>query len=145
MNRRHAILLIRRRIGRRGAFLIFLAFLDFVYGYYLVYPPPQAPAITRYFPVLPAEFWGGWWIATGVLCIAGAFMRSDRIAYGMAATIKAAWGLRYIYLWYLHAPLAWVSATIWMIFAGVILVIAGWPEEIVNLPDLPERAGDRDR
>lgn len=145
MTRTDFLLLLRRRIGRRGAFLLFLAFLDFVYGYYLIFPPPQTPAISRFFPLLPAVFWGGWWIAVGVLCLAGAFMKSDRISYSMAATIKAAWGLRYVYLWYLHIPLAWISATIWLIFACIVLVISGWPEEVVNLPVPPVQAGERDR
>ena len=142
MDRKTPLLWVRHRIGRRGAFLAFLALLDGIYGYYLIYPPATLPIQARTFPLLPASVWGWWWVGTGVICLAGAFMRSDRVAYGFAAMLKAAWGLRFAYLWYLGVPLAWISMTVWLVFAFIILIISGWPEEIVNLPT---PVGHRDR
>jgi hypothetical protein len=120
-----------RRVGRRGAFLLFLAILDVVFASYLLNPPAGLPAQT--YPLLPGTVWGTWWAATGVVCIFGAFLKVDRVAYGLAALLKAAWGLRYAYLWYTGVSESWAAMTVWLVFAVTVLIVAGWPEEIVNL------------
>jgi hypothetical protein len=133
---------LKRQVGRRGAFLLFLAMLDVVYGYYILDPPKGLPRSVYTYPLLPSGVWGCWWLATAGICLAGAFMKSDRVAYGAAALIKTAWGLRFVYQWYLGVSMAWVSMSVWLVFAFIVLVIAGWPEQAPG-PSPP--AGDRDR
>lgn len=126
---------LRRRIGRRGAFLGFLAILDIIYGYFITRPPAGIPP--QPYPVFPAVVWGAWWLLTGAACTAGMLMKVDRVPYNMAALIKTAWGLRFAYLWYTGVQYAWVSMVIWLCFAAVVLVISGWAEEV----SLPPEAG----
>lgn len=117
---------LRSRVGRRGLFLLFLAVLDIIFGYFLHSPPPSALRDT--FMLLPQEVWAWWWIGTGAACLVGAFMRNDRVPYALGALLLSAWGLRYAYLWYNDIPFAWVSLTIWLAFAFTVVVVAGWPE-----------------
>lgn len=131
--------LAKRKIGRRGAFLLFLAVLDSVYGSFLVGSP--AVAEREPYPYLPPFSWGIIWLITACVCITSSFAKRDRIAYGMAAFMKSAWGLRYTYLWYLGFPYAWISSVIWLCFAFTVLVVASWPEEIIKLP--PEASVER--
>lgn len=122
-----------RQVGRRGLFLAFLALLDVVYGYFILNPPAYTPP--QLYPLLPMRAWAGLWLATGAVCTIGMFLRrQDRIAYALAALLLAGWGLHYLWLQHLGMPFAWVSAMIWLVFAGIVLVVASWPEEIIILP-----------
>lgn len=124
---------LRHRVGRRGLFLSFLAVLDFTVGYFLLSPPPGGPV--QQYPFMPHQAWGAAWLAVGVACAYGMFLKSDRVPYALAALLQAAWALRYAYLWYLGiTPYAWVSVVIWLAFAFTVLVVAGWPEEVIILP-----------
>lgn len=122
----------RNRVGRRGLFLSFLAILDLIIGYFLIKVP--VTVASEPYPVMSRDAWAGLWLATALVCISGIAVRKDNIAYGMAAFTKAAWGLRYIYLWYQGIAFAWVSAVVWICFSLTVLVIASWPEEIIRLP-----------
>lgn len=128
------------RLGRRGAFLMFLALLDAVFAYSLVTPEPGI--VAQQFPLLPKEAWAFLWGGTAVLCFFGAWTHRDRWAFTAAALIKTAWALRYIYFWYQGMLQAWLAVVVWLAFAATVLVISGWPEPIhVEKrpdPDLPE-------
>ena len=133
---------LRARIGRRGAFLGFLAMLDVVIGWFLLYPPAGSPP--QPYPLLPAQAWAAWWLATAAACTAGMFLRTDRVAYAAAALLKTGWALRYAYLWYTGVPQSWVAMAIWLAFAGAVLIIAGWPEA-VTVRDVPHPSSPRAR
>jgi hypothetical protein len=120
----------RARAGRRGAFLAFLAVLDAAFGYSLLTVPRAG--IGSYDFVLPVHAWGWAWIGTGVICALGVAARSDRVAYTMAALLKATWGLTYAWLWWQGSPSAWVSVAVWLSFALVVVLVAGWPEEVTG-------------
>jgi hypothetical protein len=118
---------LRDRIGHRGAFLLFLALLDFLYGWSLIITP--APDLRN---VLPFEVWGVVWIVGGFACLIGAFMRMDRISYGVAATVKAGWAAVWLKIWLFNGdiiPRAWVSVAIWAAFSGIVIIISTWPED----------------
>ena len=124
---RRLILLTTGRIGRRGAFLLFLALLDFAYGYSLF----QAPiAEVRHVDLLlPWHVWAVIWTFMGAVVLTGVPVRNDRIQYTLAAAFKTAWGLLYLELWIAQGvSQAWVAAVIWLAFAATVLLIAGWPE-----------------
>ena len=131
-----------RRAGRRGAFLAFLSLLNWAYGYSLL----TAPAALRRASdlLLPWTAWGILWTAMGFVTAAGIFARRDRISYGAAVTFKAAWGVLQLDLWFAHGvTLAWVGAVIWLGFAAIVLVVAGWPEPGKTVPAAPLLPGER--
>jgi hypothetical protein len=119
-----------RRVGRRGAFLLFLAILDGCYSYALlalaVAPLRNAPDM-----FLPVQAWGCVWAAGGLVCMTGAWLQTgrDRVCFAFAAGVKAAWALLYLELW-LGQGFAddWISVVVWASFSLTILLISGWPE-----------------
>lgn len=122
--------LVRKRIGRRGVFLLFLGLLDILYGWSMLVTP-LTPGIALHL-VLPIEAWGWVWIGTGIFLIPGAFMRADRFFFAAASFLKAAWAGAWVSVWWQDPliPRAWVSVAIWAAFAGVVLVVSTWPEVI---------------
>jgi hypothetical protein len=119
-----------RRTGRRGAFLLFLAILDFSYGYALL---TTSIAALRASPdlLLPMHTWGLIWIAAGAVCLSGVMARHDWPQFAAAATLKAAWAAVYANIWInQHSANAWVSVVVWMAFALTVLVVASWPEPV---------------
>ena len=132
---RGALTRTRARVGRRGAFLAFLAVLDAAFGYSLLTVPRAALARADF--ILPVHAWGWTWIGTGVICASGILARKDRVQYTAAALLKTAWGLLYAWLWWQGVPAAWVSVTVWLAFALVVVLVAGWPEEAAPPPPGP--------
>lgn len=111
-----------RRIGRRGAFLLFLALLDAAFAFSLT----QAPMTGL---LLPADAWAGLWAAAGAMCAGCAFAAKDRLAFGGAAAIKASWAAVNFDLWLNHRlPDGWLGGAIWAAFALTVLIVASWPE-----------------
>ena len=123
---------LTHRIGRRGASLLFLALLDLVYAVSLLALPAETrntPGFVFLVQLLPLGVWGAIWAGVGVLCLAQAFMRVDRSAFAAASSLKVAWGVVYLAGWAIGAiPRGYVSAAVWLAFAGFIQVIAGWRE-----------------
>jgi hypothetical protein len=117
------------RIGRRGLFLLFLALLDILYGWSLLASPPLALGLPLHL-ILPQMSWAWLWISTGLFLVPGAFLKADRLFFALAAFLKAAWAGAWVDVWLSDAffPRAWVSVVIWGAFAGVVVVIATWPE-----------------
>jgi hypothetical protein len=132
---------IAQRVGRRGAFLLFLAVLDFVYAWalHLATTPQQAHVQPDY--LLPWQVWAVWYVVAGLANLAGAFAKKDMWAFAQAALLKAAWGSLSLILWFRgQQPNGWLSAVIWLCLAATVLVIASWPEPravvIVPVPDI---------
>ncbi|MUN41394.1 hypothetical protein [Actinomadura litoris] len=116
------------RVGKRGIALLFLALLD------LLYPIGLAgqPAATRagYEVVAPWQVWAVLWLLTGLLCAAQAFARRDRLAFTVAVAMKVLWGTVALIGWIAGtSPRGWLSALIWLTFAGFVAVISTWTEE----------------
>ena len=130
-------LLRGRRPGRRGAFLAFLAILDFSYGYSLLTTP--SPQRTLDF-LLPWEAWAGIWLGTGAVCLTGVLARRDKAQFTVAVTLKLAWGLLYAQLWLAGAaPRGWVAALVWVAFAAAVFLVSGWPEPVtITSPPGPD-------
>ncbi len=121
-----------RRVGRRGAALLFFAVLDVIYGWALLVPTSSAltsPGYRWLASVLPLQVWGGIWLLAGVLCLVGAVVHEDTAAWVAAMSIKVMWGL----LWFLGWAIAgvergWVSAAVWLPMAALVALLASWPE-----------------
>lgn len=117
---------VLRHAGRRGAFLAFLTVLDLAYGCSLFsFPRVGLLGINIGIPI---NAWAWLWIATGIICATGIFLRSDRVQYTMAALLKTAWGFLWAWLWWQGEPDSWASVAVWLSFAMTIVLIAGWPE-----------------
>lgn len=114
------------RIGHRGAFLLFLSLLDFLYGYGMLVTP-----VKHLKDVLPFHTWGFIWIIAGIVLLIGSFVKRDRIAFGVAATLKAAWAAQWIMLTvYDETKIhnAWMNVVLWAAFSGLVVVVSTWPE-----------------
>jgi hypothetical protein len=119
-----------RRLGHRGAFLLFLAVLDFSYGYALLSASVTA---LRSSPdlLLPMHVWGWVWMAAGAVCLSGTVSRHDWPQFIVAATLKTAWAAVYADTWIVQNRAdAWVSVVVWASFALTVLVVASWPEPV---------------
>ena len=73
---------IKWRIGFRGAFLGFLAILDYLYGYSLAVAPKS-----QHIPnlILPWNAWIVVWLTMGVILSFGIFAKRDRIHFALAS------------------------------------------------------------
>lgn len=120
------------RVGRRGAFLAFLAILDYLYAVSLW--PFQVPRHITLI-VSPKE-WAAAWFVVALACTVGVFLRRDRVPYSIAAAIKACWSALYFHLWLVqHFPDAWVSAVVWLTFALIVVMVSSWPDPILTGQD----------
>jgi hypothetical protein len=116
-----------RRIGRRGAALLFFALLDLVYGYALLTAPrPLTPFYAWVAAVMPLAAWAATWCAVGLICLVFAFMIRDTAAFMAAVALKVGWGGTAFFGWIAGAvPLGYLSAVIWLAFAAFVYLIAG--------------------
>jgi hypothetical protein len=125
-----------RHVGRRGAFLLFLALVDVVLGYGLTQPLPlglSAAAVYKPFTdILPLTVWAWWWLTVGAACAAAALYHTIRpVAFGLAAMMKAAWSIGYLAGWHDKLPLyarGYQTAAIFVTLAGVVLLVSNWRE-----------------
>lgn len=122
------------RLGYRGAFLLFLALVDLVYGWFLVNPTPEQVRTTQFewrAHIMPTHAWGAIWLTVAVALLISAFMRQDRIGYALAIALKVGWafvaaagGITG------HVQGSWTTVTIWGVFAGLTILESGRPEPI---------------
>jgi len=129
-----------RRAGHRGAFLAFLTILNCLYGYSLLSTPPAA--FGRYYLLLPIDVLGWLWIGAGIFLSTGIFLRTDRLHFSLAAVVKGAWAAFFVNLWWQGLPRAWVSVVLWAAFAGIILIVASWPEPTKFIDPPPPSSSD---
>lgn len=123
---------LRHRVGRRGSALLFFALLDVVYAGSLAWAPASVrstPAYAWLTSYLPLWAWAALWAGVGLLCAVQAFRRADRLAFAAASLLKVLWGVLHAAGWLLDVvPRGYVSAAVWLAFAGFVQVIASWPE-----------------
>ncbi len=122
-----------QKMGRRGAFLAFLAVLDLGYGYSLIADKPSFNLL------LPWNVWGWIWIGVGLFISTGILVRMDLWQYGVSALLKTTWGFVNFDSWLFRehgVSRGWVASIVWFSFAATVIVISGWPEpkRIVDIP-----------
>jgi hypothetical protein len=120
------------RVGRRGIFLLFLAFLDLASAARLIWPDPQTTTSVSYqylASIVPLVAWAGLWALVAVVCAVYAFLPQDAVAFGMAAFLKFLWALVYLVGWLaVGVPQGYFSVALWAFAGLVVLVISTWPE-----------------
>lgn len=114
------------QIGRRGAFLAFLALLDgaYAYGTWIT------PATPHYSMILTPHQWAACWAVVAAACTVGVFMRRDRVPYSLAAAIKVCWSAVFFRLWLESYPYALINAVFWLVFALIVFMVSSWPDPI---------------
>ncbi|SRR6266536_3075455 len=128
------------RVGRRGAFLLFLALLDWVYAIGLAFPSPSIirnPIYLFLTDILPLQLWSFIWATVGTVCLIYAFRRYDAPAYAAAMFLKTLWALIFLLGWmFASVERGYLATAVWGSFAAVLSLIATWPEP-VRLEKLP--------
>ncbi|MGW0587471.1 hypothetical protein [Streptosporangium sp. NPDC002607] len=123
---------LRHRIGHRGAALCFFALVDLVFAVSLASAPAETRALPSYAflaTILPLRAWAALWAMVGLLCLVQTVMTEDRPAFIAASWLKVGWGCLYLTGFLLgEIPRGYVSAVIWLSFAGFVAVISSWPE-----------------
>lgn len=123
---------LRQRIGRRGAALLFFAFLDTVYCWSLLDPSASARRSSAFLflgDVAPLWTWAAAWGAVGATCLVCAFLRRDEVAFSAAISLKVMWGLLFVGGWlFAGVERGYVSAAVWIALALLVGLLAGWPE-----------------
>jgi hypothetical protein len=122
---------LRRRIGHRGAALLFFGTLDLVYAWSMVSASDtliQANPTLRWFSqVIGLEFWSSAWMVVGIICLYHAFQRYDRFGFVAAIGIKMTWGLGSL-AGCIIEDVSLGSVAVWLGLAGLVWIISGWPE-----------------
>jgi hypothetical protein len=125
---------LRRRVGHRGASLLFFGLLDLVYCYSLLFPPPRdrwSASLVFLNGTAPLWVWGIAWGAVGVLCACRAFRRRDAAAFAAAICIKVLWAITSAAAWLVGGvDRGYVNAAVWLAFGGFVGIIASWPEPV---------------
>ena len=118
---------IAHRIGRRGAFLAFLAILHYAFAWQFWFIGAQGmPTIA------PVRVWAIGWLVSAIGCTVGIVLRRDRISYTLAATMNGCLAALYSYLWLVkNAPYGWVNALFWSVFALIVVMVSSWPDPIL--------------
>jgi hypothetical protein len=122
------------RLGYRGAFLLFLAAIDVVYGWFLVNPTPEQTRTSQFVwrdHIMPTEAWGVIWLTVAFILAVSAFLKQDRIGYAAAIALKLGWA-------FIAAVAAlsgsvqggWSSVAIWGGFAGLTIMESGRAEPL---------------
>jgi hypothetical protein len=123
---------LSQRIGRRGAFLLFLSLLDFIYAYGLAFPTARAvqnPTYEFLALIVPLYVWAALWLIVGALCLVYAFRQQDAVGYTAAMFLKVLWALVFLLGWmFADVERGYLSTAIWGAFAAVLALIATWPE-----------------
>lgn len=125
------ILDIWHRIGRRGATLLMFALVDFTMGYNMLTVPKEIVdrSYIGHTTMLPLEVWACLWIATACVLVVHAFRIDDRIGFAAAMGIKLLWAIGFcVSLFVFQSPRALIGLVLWVVIAGWLFLVAGWPE-----------------
>jgi hypothetical protein len=137
-----------RRIGRRGAALIFFALLDLIFALSLAAPSADArhtASLAYVASVAPLWLWACLWAAVGVICGVYAFRARDRVAYACAMGLKVLWGVTQLAGWlFVHLDRGYVGAAVWLGLAAWVYIISTWPEPAppAHRRDVPQPVRD---
>jgi hypothetical protein len=129
------------RVGRRGAFLLFLTVLDVSYGKALL---DTAVAALHHGPhlIFSQSVWGWVWIGVGLVALTGVPARQhDWLQFGVVAALKASWAALFADVWLVqHEPDGWVSLVVWLAFSLTVILVGSWPEHarVEIRPTLPD-------
>lgn len=125
----------RQRIGRRGAFLLILSFLQALLGWTTLGTPPLTVQNLTVFRDIPLWVLACTWLIPAVVSFFASWSRPgglDGPAFFLGYGFFFLWGAAYVASWWplgdLAAGGAWRPAGFYLCIAGLILVTSGWPE-----------------
>lgn len=125
---------VARRVGHRGALLILLGTIALGYGISLITTPPspQPIGLRLLLGVMGLHGWGAVLASAGAIAVLCAPMRSGKDWPGFAALVLVwlPWSASFFVSWWPDGsnPRGWVSAIVFIAFAGVPAVGATWEE-----------------
>ncbi|MGC1212619.1 MAG: hypothetical protein WA890_15270 [Micromonospora sp.] len=123
---------LRQRVGHRGTALLIFALVDMVYAHALLFPSRQArrsDLLAFLADLFPLWVWALAWGLVGLTCVVEAFRYRDAIGFGAAISIKVMWATVAFGGWLFGGvDRGQVTAVVWIGFAGLVAVIAHWPE-----------------
>lgn len=129
-------------LGRRGAALAFLAFVDAVFALSLATAPAEVADSGTYAylaSAAPLWVWAVPWAVVAVLCALYSVRERDRPAYVAAVALKVGWGSIYLTGWACgEIPRGYVPAAVWLAFAAFVYLLAGWPDHVRKPPWAPK-------
>lgn len=121
-----------RKAGFRGAFLLFLALLDFVYAFGLGAQSERSstnPTTLFLASIMPLWAWALLWLVVGLACLVSAFLQRDQVGFAAASLLKAGWALMFLLGWlFADVERGYLSTAIWGAFGLVTLLIGRWLE-----------------
>lgn len=127
--------LTHKRIGRRGAFLLVLGFLDALLGWSLLSEPPAVYDQLTLLRHIPQIALGLLWEVPAVIAVAFAFVRrSDQDVWGFVASYlpPMMFGGIFLLSWWpigqLPAGTGVRSAVVYWGYMLLVVIAAGWPE-----------------
>jgi len=132
---------MRRRLGRRGGFLVAWGILFVLYGVGLfVQPLPEAPHATFLLhEMIPPPIRAVLWVVSGLVALRYALARNPArdipgyLALGAMPCVRMA---SYAVAWVVHLalggsygdPRGWVSTVFYAVFVATVVLVAGWAE-----------------
>ncbi|NJQ04301.1 hypothetical protein [Streptomyces lonarensis] len=140
---------VRRRLGRRGAYLLLTGVTWLLYGIGTVLDPREgtARAAVVLRAAAPLQTWGWVWVAGGVLAILAAWSRCPaRRTWGFAAAFAppALWALAFGWAWVDGQwPQAWTGAVVWAGAALKVAIVATWRPDLEKIELPPLESGGR--
>lgn len=116
-----------KAVGRRGGALLFFAFLDAVYCFGLLNAPRPLTEVYAWMDeILPLWVWAACWGLVSVICMFYAFRTYDTVGFVAAVALKVAWAVLSLLGWLSGVvDRGYISAAIWLAFAGFVVIIAG--------------------
>lgn len=123
-----------RQVGHRGALLILLGGICLLYGISLITtpPPPNPPGLRLLLKFMGLHPWGVTLAVAGVVAVLCSPLRQGRDWPGFAVLVLVwlPWSLSYLVSWWPEGsnPRGWVSALLFIAFAAIPAVGAGWEE-----------------
>lgn len=124
--------------SHRGAVLFLVGLLAVLYGY-AIHISNRADSLTRSsyaFDLMGIEGWANTFIVVGVIVGVGSALRFDRWFFTLAAGMWGVWTLFYLVAWIRGNAfgIPWLSAAFYGIVTALVVVCAGWEDEVPTPP-----------
>lgn len=137
---------LKKRLGRRGTFLLILGVGKTCYGLSLLLDPPaSSPGLHLLTNLCSLRHWSWLWIIAGLVTGASAFLRVGRDLYGFVAALvpPTVWAIAYTaaVVSGQYSRGLWVAIWYLTSHVGVILWAATVPEYSVPHTPRPARKG----
>ncbi|MFJ8208082.1 hypothetical protein [Streptomyces sp. NPDC096033] len=136
---------LRKRLGRRGHFLVIIGGGKTSWGAGMIVDPPSTPGLSILTSAAPLHCWAWLWIVAGAVTMASAFVQVGRDGIGFIAALvpPAVWALAYATAALDGEFSRGIFVAVWYLTShvGVIMWAAATPEYSVPPPPRPRKEG----